>query len=267
MAVTFSCNLNSDISIFRNISFGTFPAEPTPIRMGQLLVKQAESQIEAAFAGIKTFPVVLLERGKPAIKSTRRNLAKEDFTIEPQIVDRMIAPAAKQDAAPLAKGVKRATSVKQRKIRMKRPVIKNENQIQLIIDQVIHIMKKKCGAIEIAGSSGSVRFKRTEYGTLPLVKVRHMERKIRAVDLGTNAGAKKILQRISDIAQPRYNIETCFLKRGDSGLLIKKSRLVGSFLSDNAHDFIVVRGRSKHGIVDAVSKVSHEVLTSTVHYS
>nr|AWJ64339.1 MAG: polyprotein [Ornithogalum mosaic virus] len=267
MAVTFSCNLNTDVSMFRNISFGTFPAEPTPIRMGQLLVKQAESQIEKAFAAIKTFPVVLPEREKLIVKRMRRNFPKEDATIEPQIVAQLTVPPTKQHEAPLVKGVKQATSVKQRKPSFKRKIVKNGNQIQKIIDQVIHIMKRKCGTIDIAGSSGSVRFKKTDYGTLPLVRVRHMARKLHTVDLAANTEAKKILQRISEIAQPRYNIETCFLKRGDSGLLIKKSRILGAFVSDNALDFIVVRGRSKYGIVDAVSKVSCEILRLTVHYS
>nr|WNS50492.1 polyprotein [Gladiolus mosaic virus] len=265
MALIFPAQIASDFTGLAGLSFGSFEPCIKPLRMGQFLVQQAEKLTAKAFALYDVETISIPTKVKPAEKQQKKVV--EDSTIPQQVITKIEIPENVSGSTTPLTGIKQATSVKKPSSKPRKPITKNTAQICSLFDQLVTIMKKKLGTIEVAGSSGRITFKRTEHGTLPAAMVKHMRHKISAIDFNVNEWAAKAIQRIANIVKPRTKIDTCFLAKGDSGLIVNKSHLFGTMVSDNKRKFLVVRGRSLFGIVDAVSKVTKKLLSMTVHYS
>nr|BDC33800.1 polyprotein [Vallota mosaic virus] len=243
------------------------------LRIGQQLVADYEMNIAKAFGSIPCFDVVLPPRKLKVTAPTKKlrkrgRMYKMSLEIETQIVETICNPETPRFQVDMTPGIKVATSVKKPRKEQPKKLMKPQATIDAIIQQLFSIGRKGALTIEIVGKKAfKVQHKKTRFGTRMFAHVQHSLHKIRRVDCTMDRFAHKVTNMILSTQGKQDFVSTEELTYGDSGMILKKKRIHGRFISTEDTDILIVRGRHEYGIVDATIQMAMREAKKVWHYS
>nr|YP_007969884.1 P1 [Donkey orchid virus A] len=177
----------------------------------------------------------------------------------------LVTEPVKMSLVDIKSGVKRATSVSQRKSKLfKRPSLKS-SCIDSLIRALVKIQMKKCKSVEVIGNRAlKVNFRKTRFGIRSFVQTHHERGNFKKRDYPTTVNERQSIKDLLRGMKQRC-ISTAELDKGDSGMVITSGELVGNH-SNYIDDLFIVRGSCGTRVYNALLTQNLDVVHSMKHY-
>nr|URJ21482.1 polyprotein [Potato virus V] len=170
-----------------------------------------------------------------------------------------------QDDVVVVKPLHKTPSRKRKTVHSK--LVMTQTQLTCFIKQLKNIMINKGGNVELAGKTTTkLHYERTRMGVRCICKLAHMQGIRRRVDVKMDADQAGFVSEFAKVSSWGNSVESCSLRRGDSGVILKSRVCKGSF-GRSWGGFFIVRGEYEGKIFDARSKLTESTMRKMVQFS